>query len=278
RHDRAGHVAVGDELDPGATALARLSAHGRTVDWAAFHRDAGARTVELPTYAFRPTRHWPAPARPRDLVPEDPSGLDSRFWQAVEDEDLTGLADTLAGTLAASGEGSLADTVAPALPVLAAWRRARRESAAADSRRYAVTWRPVRPAAGAQAATGTGATWLLVTPSEAPGEGVAADAETALGRRLAAGGARVLTLCLSPETLADRTETTRRLRALRDTAAGDGTGTAVTGVVSLLALAGPTALAPALTLLQALGDAGVAAPLWCLTAGAVATGPRDAAG
>ncbi|MGN0121027.1 MAG: type I polyketide synthase, partial [Streptomyces albidoflavus] len=267
-----------DEPLQAATALARLSAHGRTVDWAAFHRDAGARTVELPTYAFRPTRHWPAPARPRDLVPEDPSGLDSRFWQAVEDEDLTGLADTLAGTLAASGEGSLADTVAPALPVLAAWRRARRESAAADSRRYAVTWRPVRPAAGAQAATGTDATWLLVTPSEAPGEGVAADAETALGRRLAAGGARVLTLCLSPETLADRTETTRRLRALRDTAAGDGTGTAVTGVVSLLALAGPTALAPALTLLQALGDAGVAAPLWCLTTGAVATGPRDAAG
>ncbi|MFC7472485.1 beta-ketoacyl reductase [Actinomadura keratinilytica] len=47
-----------------------------------------------------------------------------------------------------------------------------------------------------------------MTPSEAPGEGVTADAETALGRRLAS-GARVLTLCLSPETLADRTETTR---------------------------------------------------------------------
>ncbi|MFB8413905.1 type I polyketide synthase [Streptomyces albidoflavus] len=265
-----------DEPLQAATALARLSAHGRTVDWAAFHRDAGARTVELPTYAFRPTRHWPAPARPRDLAPEDPSGLDTRFWQAVEDEDLTGLADTLAGTLAPSAEATLADTVAPALPVLAAWRRARRESAAADSRRYTVTWRPVRPAADPRAATGTDATWLLVTPSEAPGEGLAADAETALGRRLAADGARVLTLRLSPETLADRTETTRRLRELHETA-GDGTGTAATGVVSLLALAEPAALAPALTLLQGLGDAGVTAPLWCLTTGAVAIGPRDAA-
>ncbi|MFF9756944.1 type I polyketide synthase [Streptomyces sp. NPDC014344] len=265
-----------DEPQQAATALARLHAHGRTVDWAAFQRSGRTRTVELPTYAFRPTRHWPSPARPRDLAPHDPSGQDARFWQAVEDEDLTGLTDTLAETLATVGDGTLADTVAPALPVLAAWRRARHDRAAGDSRRYTVAWRPVRQAALRGGAGAGAATWLLVTPAATSRAGAAADAEKALGRRLSADGARVLTLRLPAETLTDRAETAHRLRRLLDTTGGDGTR-AATGVVSLLALADETPLTPALTLLQALGDAGVTAPLWCLTTGAVATDTQDAA-
>ncbi|WP_157880506.1 beta-ketoacyl reductase, partial [Streptomyces katrae] len=37
----------------------------------------------------------------------------------------------------------------------------------------------------------------------------------------------------------------------------------------------PTALAATLALVQALGDTGIGAPLWCATSGAVATGPAD---
>lgn len=50
----------------------------------------------------------------------------------------------------------------------------------------------------------------------------------------------------------------------------------IAGVVSLLAL-GQDPMAATLDLVQALGDAGVRAPLWCLTRGAVNTGRSDAA-
>ncbi|MCZ0976097.1 hypothetical protein O1L55_42105 [Streptomyces albulus] len=61
-------------------------------------------------------------------------------------------------------------------------------------------------------------------------------------------------------------------------------GAEFTGIVSLLAaveehhpdLASvPLGLGQTLVLVQALGDAGLTAPLWCLTRGAVSTGPDD---
>ncbi|WP_156179154.1 hypothetical protein, partial [Saccharothrix sp. ST-888] len=59
-------------------------------------------------------------------------------------------------------------------------------------------------------------------------------------------------------------------------------GSPVSGVLSLLALdrtvveSGVSAgLGGTLALVQALGDCGVAAPLWCVTRGAVSTGRSD---
>lgn len=89
---------------------------------------------------------------------------------------------------------------------------------------------------------------------------------------------------LGPDTVrceldaADRTALAGRLAGL---AAG---GTEFAGVLSLLAPdeerhtgfgSVPRGLALTLTLVQALGDAGLDAPLWCATRGAVSTGPDD---
>ncbi|KJK33906.1 hypothetical protein, partial [Saccharothrix sp. ST-888] len=59
-------------------------------------------------------------------------------------------------------------------------------------------------------------------------------------------------------------------------------GESVEGVLSLLALDGTVlesgvsaGLGGTLALVQALGDCGVAAPLWCVTRGAVSTGRSD---
>ncbi|MBL1102793.1 type I polyketide synthase, partial [Streptomyces coffeae] len=41
--------------------LGRVYTAGATVDWSAFYRNSGARTVPLPTYAFQRERYWLAP-------------------------------------------------------------------------------------------------------------------------------------------------------------------------------------------------------------------------
>ncbi|BCJ69235.1 hypothetical protein Prubr_62560 [Polymorphospora rubra] len=46
-------------------ALADLHVHGVPVTWQSWYADAGARRVDLPTYAFEHQRFWPAPARSR---------------------------------------------------------------------------------------------------------------------------------------------------------------------------------------------------------------------
>nr|WP_249027031.1 type I polyketide synthase [Amycolatopsis lexingtonensis] len=235
--------------DGGADRLARSLAEafvaGVPVDWTVVFRGTGAARVELSTYPFRHRRFWPSEAEPRSANP-----VDDRFWDALERADLSELG-------VGEEQREALDSV---LPVLSSWRRRSQEKSTVDGWRYRVTWRPLRPAA----AKLTGR-WLLVVPE---------DGADPLETSLAAQGADVARLVVDPA--ADRATLAGLLGEHQD----------VTGVLSLLAAATgrhpaypavPLAHAATVTLVQALGDAGVEAPLWVATRGALSTGPADPA-
>ncbi|MCA2219496.1 type I polyketide synthase, partial [Jidongwangia harbinensis] len=129
--------------------LGRIWTTGGAVDWPAFYRHTGARTVDLPTYAFQHGHYWPRidPDAMRPVL----GGTDAAFWRAVESEDLTALARTL----------RLPDTqhdyLAAMLPVLAAWHRDRQHRDRVDTWRYRINWEPLTP----PTATLTGR-WLVL--------------------------------------------------------------------------------------------------------------------
>ncbi|MDF5759335.1 type I polyketide synthase [Spongiactinospora sp. TRM90649] len=233
----------GDRPEPGAVlrALARAHVTGTAVDWRAVYAPWGGRTVDLPTYAFQRRRYWLEQAAPAQAAASDPA--DAEFWAAVESEDF----ESVAGTLGLSPSNGLASV----LPALSAWRRDRHGRSTADSWRYRISWTPVTTPPPAQGV------WLAIVPKK----GGAADVTRALrGRGLE----------LTEVTVASRADRATVAGRLRD-AAED---TPIAGVLSLLA---PATSGPDRTvvLVQALGDAGIAAPLWCLTRGAVSTGDGD---
>ncbi|MDY7089112.1 MAG: SDR family NAD(P)-dependent oxidoreductase [Actinomycetota bacterium] len=173
-----------------------------------------------------------------------------RFWpdvapgraaaDPVDAEFWSTVEHTEAGDLAASLEVDRA-AVAAVVPALAAWRHRLRRRAVADSWRYETTWIPA-------AATGDSGDRLVLVP---------AGAGLPTGDRIVA--------------VADGPDLASRLAAL---------DRPVSEVVSLLA-AGP--LDPArpdghgwpAALLPVLAEAGIDAPLWCVTINAVVTGPGD---
>ncbi|MBI0375127.1 SDR family NAD(P)-dependent oxidoreductase, partial [Streptomyces albiflaviniger] len=252
-------------LDRFYLSLGEAWTRGVAVDWAAVFDGTGATRVELPTYAFQHQSYWPRPAdTPADESGAQPDAVDARFWEAVEREDLESLADTLA--FADDGERSSLGAV---LPALASWRKQAREQSTVDGWRYRVTWTSLTEA---QAPRLSG-TWLLAVP-----ESAAIDDWT-LGavRMLTERGAEVRQI--TPTAVeSDRASLTR---LVREELADAG---AVSGVLSLLAFDAGTApgtdgvsagLVGTAMLIQALGDAGVDAPLWCATRGAVAVGRTD---
>ncbi|WP_217198973.1 type I polyketide synthase [Streptomyces buecherae] len=291
-------------LDRFVRSLAEAYARGVAVDWAPLL--AGARTVELPTYAFQRDRYW-LEARDAAATGGRRDAHEDRFWDAVEREDLADLTDALA----VGADQPLADV----LPALSAWRRRERERSVLDSWRYRLDWQPLpTPATGTLPGT-----WLLLAP-ELPGagdDGAADDGANgadgadgadgaawldASARALTGAGAHVLRVRVDPS--APRAELAGTLRTVladaghgattehgADTGRGAATEQAATtghgpvaGVLSLLALdTAPHAAHPELTagtlgtlaLLQAMGDVGLDAPLWCATRGAVSTGEAD---
>ncbi|MFJ4988490.1 type I polyketide synthase [Streptomyces sp. NPDC088732] len=236
--------------------LGEAYVHGASVDWQAVFAGTGTQRVDLPTYAFQPQRFWPEITAGPDADMPVENAIDARFWEAVEREDL----EALAGTLALDTPeaiGSLGDV----LPGLSSWRRQSREQSTVDGWRYRVTWKPLPEPASAHL-TGT---WLLAVPDTLTGtdeEWVAA-VESMLTER----GAQVRTVRVEHGT-ADREQLTATVKAALD-------GTAPSGVLSLLALGGEGAFAGELAFVQALGDAEVTVPLWCVTRGAVAAGRAE---
>ncbi|MFI2207995.1 acyltransferase domain-containing protein, partial [Streptomyces sp. NPDC020192] len=240
------------EPDALRTALAELWTHGTPVTWPT----TTGHPIDLPTYPFDHQHYWlesrtgPS-AAPAEDVPE------SRFWEAVEREDLDALATTL------EWNGSREDEVdrwSAVLPGLSSWRRKQRERSTVDGLRYTVSWHPVPTRAGGSGGPAMG-TWIALvdgTQAEDPGT-------RSLFDGLSRQGAEVVVVTVDPEN-AEPGELEARITAVlgeRPDARG--------GVLSFLPAQGN------LVLIQALGDLGSDVSLWCVTNGAVsvAASPGD---
>ncbi|MFF7638566.1 type I polyketide synthase [Kitasatospora sp. NPDC008050] len=250
------------------TSVAELSVNGVPVDWTAAYRDHRPVQVDLPTYAFQRERYWPQAVAPQ--VAGDPA--DERFWRAVEEQDL----DVLADTLGLADRTPLADLV----PALSAWRSGRREQSVLDAWRYRVGWSRLGESGGPNRLAGH---WLVVVPAGLAGHPAVLGAVRAVEDR--AEGTVVLRVDEDAVTAEAGGERAALAAAVR-TALADHPAPA--GVLSLLGTdqarhpreqVVPRGLALAMMLIQALPDAGVDAPLWCATRGAVGTaddaGPAD---
>ncbi|GAA3652731.1 hypothetical protein GCM10022420_030930 [Streptomyces iranensis] len=252
-----------DETEALLSGVAHVHAHGGEVDWERVFAGRGARRVELPTYAFQRQRYWfdPAtPGTPTVAATTDASSVEARFWEAVERADL----EALTTTLEIDQQARLGEL----LPALSSWRRGQSDRATVDSWRYRITWSPV--AVEERTAPLSGTWWVAVPEGRADGA-QAATVAASLDRR----GARVVPLTVATT---GRDALAARLRHEADT------GGTPTGVLSLLALdddphpehtALTTGLALNVGLIQALGDAGIAAPLWLATTGAVSVSGSD---
>ncbi|MGY5138739.1 SDR family NAD(P)-dependent oxidoreductase, partial [Streptomyces nigrescens] len=229
------------------TSLAELYAHGVDVDWSPVFADRRPHRVELPTYAFQRQRFWLEPDAPAVAV----SPEEEAFWTAVGDQD----AEALVGTLGLPD----VETLNEVLPALSSWHRSRRQRDTADGWRYRIVWRPLTEPAARQ----LDGSWLVVVPDGYEDDVLVQGVREALEEA----GAHTHSL-----TVDDGAELADLLRA---------ESVPYAGVLSLLALderpdrthpCVPTGLSLTLALLQALGDAGIGARLWCVTRGAVATG------
>ncbi|MCQ9184188.1 SDR family NAD(P)-dependent oxidoreductase [Streptomyces sp. IBSBF 2953] len=242
RADRPDHGAL-------AAALGGMFVHGVPLDRAACCGGDAPTRVDLPSYPFQRQRYWmtAAPATGGDPVGDT-------LWEAVESTGLDGLLQPLG-----LDGAQPADRV---LPALAALRRRRQAAAALDSRCLRARWQPVRRPAVVPGALGD---WLAVVPHGTPDDTPVLAALRTTAR---------LVVVRLDERDPDRDRYARTL-------AQETEGTSATGVLSLLALASesprtrPDGPVATLALIQALGDAGIEAPLWCATSGAVSTGRED---
>ncbi|OIJ85474.1 hypothetical protein BIV25_44045 [Streptomyces sp. MUSC 14] len=232
---------------------------GVAVDWAPVFEGLSPRRVDLPTYAFQRSHYWLDVPKAEAVV--DP--VQEWFWRSVEAGDVAELAGTLG---AVEGLESV-------VPALAAWRTARRERGVVDGWRHRVEWRPL-PGTVSAAVEGT---WLIVVPEPMDGGGLVAELQAEFEAR----GARSVVVAVDAAGL-DRAAFGALLTSADTPTETLADGFA--GVLSLLALderphprqpAVPLGLAGTLTLVQALGDTGIDAPLWCVTQGAVAAGKDD---
>ncbi|WP_367127520.1 type I polyketide synthase [Saccharothrix sp. HUAS TT1] len=214
-----------------ASALAALHVRGVPLDWDGVFADLGARPVDLPTYPFQHKSFWPEPAEQRQPATDD-------WWTALTADDP------------ATALGVDPQAVAAVLPALTAFRDRSRDRAAADRSRYRITWTRLPD----PTPTDRSGRWLAMAPT-------GLDREWADAALAALGAVEVLEV--GDATRAGLAEAVRGHHDLR-------------GVISLLGAADdgppadPAGVGATVALVQALGDTGSTAPLWCLTRGAVA--------
>ncbi|GAA2962022.1 type I polyketide synthase [Actinokineospora diospyrosa] len=134
-----------DEPTAVVRALATLHVGGTAVDWRAVLKPVGGNRVELPTYAFEREPFW--------ITPSHGDPVDSRFWTAIEQEDISAVASTL------QVSGAERDSLTQLMPALAAWRRSHSLTSKVDEWRYQVVWEPL----DLQPAQLSG-TWSVVGP------------------------------------------------------------------------------------------------------------------
>ncbi|MFG2608510.1 type I polyketide synthase [Streptomyces sp. NPDC048514] len=254
--------------------LAQAYVHGVAVDWEAVF--AGHRTgpLDLPTYPFQRQRYWlETPAAASAAAAQDPA--EAAFWDAVEREDRPALAavlnaDGADGADHADASDGASVGLEAALPLLSAWRRRRTEGATVDSWRYRIGWRPL-PEPAEAAPEGL---WLVAVPA---GHASEPSVSTVISG-LAGLGADIVPVEIAAGT--GRDELSKLIgESLPASAYGQPAG-----VLSLLALdekprpgtpSVPAGLGLTVALTQALGDAGIEAPLWTATRGAVSTDASD---
>ncbi|MET7339335.1 SDR family NAD(P)-dependent oxidoreductase, partial [Nonomuraea sp. NPDC005650] len=213
------------------------------------HLPTNTTTTDLPTYPFQHHHYWLEPAAHGHAAE---GRRDDGFWEALESEETEALATRLKVD---------ADALRTVLPALSSLRDAERKRSALDDWRYKLVWRGV---SAPNAAGITGTTWLVAVPAAGGDPRIVRDVLDGLSAQ----AARVYPLVVGGE---DRAALAEAIRA--ESRPG------LTGVLSLLPLddepheGHPTlsrGAAATVTLVQALADAEVSAPLWLATSGAVA--------